>query len=203
MKISLVIPCHNLEDYIEPLLCSLKYQVCDHDEVEPIFICDCCTDKTHEIIENYLKETYTNMIILDREFHSSGLGRNEGIALATGEYIWLLDGDDWLIDNYAIAKVLKFFEMNPQDKIVHVGWVSNSFRMSNYLFTVWQWVLCADYAKKVKFTDRQFDDDVEWVHALHASFNLEGTKQISDPFYFYNYMRPGSVMTERIKNTTS
>ena len=31
MKISLVIPVHNLEKFIEPLLCSLKYQVYVHD----------------------------------------------------------------------------------------------------------------------------------------------------------------------------
>ena len=200
MKISLVIPCHNLEDYIEPLLCSLKYQVVDHDEVEPIFICDCCTDRTHEIIENYLRETYTNMIILDREYHSSGLGRNDGIELASGGYIWLLDGDDWLIDNYAIAKVLNFFETYKDSDAVHVGWVSNAFRDYKYMNTVWQWVFKAGLAKSVKFTSRQFDDDVEWILNINMEHELNGVRSISDPFYFYNFMRPGSVMTERIKS---
>lgn len=200
MKISLVIPCHNLEDYIEPLLCSLKYQVVDHDEVEPIFICDCCTDRTHEIIEDYLRETYTNMIILDREYHSSGLGRNDGIEMATGKYIWLLDGDDWLVDNYAITKVLNFFEAFRDEKAVHLGWMSNNYKHMTYLFTVWQWCFCSEWAKAVKFTSRQFDDDVEWVQKLNSKFGLEGTKKISDPLYFYNFMRPGSVMTERIKS---
>lgn len=199
MKISLVIPCHNLEDYIEPLLCSLKYQVCDHDEVEPIFICDCCTDRTHEIIEDYLRETYTNMIILDREYHSSGLGRNDGIEMATGKYIWLLDGDDWLIDNYAIAKVLNFFETYKDSDAVHVGWVSNAFRDYKYINTVWQWVFKAGLAKSVKFTSRQFDDDVEWILNINMEHELNGVRSISDPFYFYNFMRPGSVMTKRIK----
>lgn len=199
MKISLVIPCHNLEDYIEPLLCSLKYQVCDHDEVEPIFICDCCTDRTHEIIENYLKDSFKNMQILDREYHSSGLGRNDGIELATGKYIWLLDGDDWLIDNYAIAKVLNFFETYKDSDAVHVGWVSNAFRDYKYMNTVWQWVFKAGLAKSVKFTSRQFDDDVEWILNINMEHELNGVRSISDPFYFYNFMRPGSVMTKRIK----
>lgn len=104
MKISLVIPVHNLEKFIEPLLCSLKYQVYDHNEIEPIFICDCCEDKTHEIIENYLRPSFPKMIIVDRNYRSSGLGRNDGLEMASGEIIWLLDGDDWLIDNYAISK---------------------------------------------------------------------------------------------------
>ena len=91
MKISLVIPVHNLEKFIEPMLISLKYQAYNHDEIEPIFICDCCDDRTHDIIESYLKNSYKNLIIIDREYHSSGLSRNDGISLATGDYIWLLD----------------------------------------------------------------------------------------------------------------
>ena len=199
MKLSLVIPVHDLEKYIEPLLCSLRFQECDHDEIEPIFICDCCMDKTHELVERGLRDSYKNMVVLDREYKSSGLGRNDGIERATGKYIWLLDGDDWLIDNYAFAKILNFFEANPNDKIVHVGWLSNAFRRSDYLMTVWQWVLCSEWAKATKFTNRPFDDDVEWVTKLNETYGLDGTKRISDPFYFYNYMRPGSVMTERIK----
>ena len=121
MKLSLVIPVHNLEKYIEPLLVSLKYQDYDHDQVEPIFICDSCSDLTHEMIKVHLQKSYKNLVIIDREHHSSGLSRNDGIELATGEYIWLLDGDDWLIDNHAFKKILRFFEAS-HENVVHVGW---------------------------------------------------------------------------------
>lgn len=200
MKLSLVIPVHNLEKYIEPLLVSLKYQICDHDEIEPIFICDTCVDRTHELIEEGLRDSYKNLVILDREYRSSGLGRNDGIAVSTGEYIWLLDGDDWLIDNYAFAKIFSFFETYKTEKVVHVGWLSNNYRNSGYLFTVWQWVVCSEYAKRTKFTCRPYDDDVEWVQKLFQNYHIEAARRIADPFYFYNFMRPGSVMTERIKN---
>ena len=76
MKLSLVIPVHNLEKYIEPMLISLKYQVFDHDEVQPIFICDSCSDLTHQMIEVYLRKSYKNLIIVDREYHSSGLSNS-------------------------------------------------------------------------------------------------------------------------------
>ena len=128
MKLSLVIPVHNLEKYIEPMLISLKYQAYDHDEIEPIFICDSCSDLTHQMIEVYLRKSYKNLIIIDREYKSSGLARNDGIELATGEYIWLLDGDDWLIDNHAFKKVMHFFEVSPDSKVLHVGYISNSFQ---------------------------------------------------------------------------
>lgn len=198
MKISLVIPVHNLEKYIEPLLVSLKYQVYNHDEIEPIFICDCCEDKTHELIEEGLRNSFKNLVIFDRQYHSSGLSRNDGLEHATGEYIWLLDGDDWLIDNHAIAKVVSFFEHKPEEKIVHVGWATNTFLMPEYTSTVWQWVFAADWAKGVKFTSRPYDDDVEWIGNMMTTYRIRGVDTLTDPLYFYNYMREGSVMYERI-----
>lgn len=198
MKISLVIPVHNLEKYIEPLLVSLKFQVYNHDEIEPIFICDCCSDRTHELVEAGLKDSYKNLVILDREYHSSGLSRNDGLELATGDYIWLLDGDDWLVDNHAISKVLEFFEHCPDKKVVHICWATNTFSMPNYHNTVWQWAFAADWAKGVKFTSRPYDDDVEWVTNMMRTYQVKEVGNITDPLYFYNYMREGSVMHERI-----
>ena len=199
MKISLVIPVHNLEKFIEPLLCSLKYQVYDHNEIEPIFICDCCEDRTHEIIENYLKDNFPHLIIIDRQYRSSGLGRNDGLELATGDYIWLLDGDDWLIDNYAISKVLQFFEENPDENVVHLAWAHNNFHIPNYMFTVWQWVFSAKWAKSVKFSSQKYDDDVVWVTDLMRKYGFNSCGNIPSPLYFYNFNREGSVMSERLK----
>lgn len=197
MKISLVIPVHNLEKFIEPMLISLKYQEYDHKEIEPVFICDCCTDRTHELIEEYLKKSFPHLIILDREYKSSGLARNDGIEAATGEYIWLLDGDDWLIDNHAIRKIMDFFNVSPRDNVLHVGWLSNTYREKAYIFTVWQWVFKAEWSKAVKFTSRPYDDDVEWVQNMIATHNITRYPSLNEPYYFYNFMREGSVMYTR------
>lgn len=197
MKLSLVIPVHNLEKYIEPLLISLKYQEYDHNEIEPIFICDSCSDLTHQMIEVYLKKSYKNLVIIDREYKSSGLSRNDGLELATGDYIWLLDGDDWLIDNHAFKKILGFFESEPDSNVLHVGFASNTYKNFGYIFTVWQWVFSSKWAKAVKFTSRPYDDDVEWVQNMIRRHNLIIYPRIDQPIYFYNYMREGSVMFTR------
>lgn len=197
MKLSLVIPVHNLEKYIEPMLISLKYQVFDHDEVQPIFICDSCSDLTHQMIEVYLRKSYKNLIIVDREYHSSGLSRNDGLEMATGDYIWLLDGDDWLVDNHAFRKVMKFFEKSPNSEVLHVGYISNTYQDYDYIFTVWQWVFKAELAKVVKFSSRKYDDDVEWVQNMLKTHNITMYAKWDQPFYFYNYMREDSVMFHR------
>lgn len=200
MKLSLVIPVHNLEKYIEPMLVSLKYQTFDHDEVEPIFICDSCEDLTHDIIKVYLGSSYKNLVILDREYHSSGLARNDGIEKATGDYIWLLDGDDWLIDNHAIQKAMHFFEMKPDEDCLRVGFISNTYKHYDYPYTVWQWIWKAEMAKAVKFTSRPYDDDVEWVVNMMKAYFITTSPKWDEPFYFYNYMREGSVMSTRKEN---
>ena len=200
MKISLVIPVHNLENFIEPLLCSLKYQIYDHEEIEPIFICDNCVDNTHKIIDQYLRDSFSHMIIVNREYRSSGLSRNDGLSMATGEIIWLLDGDDWLIDNYAIAKVVNFFDSFPEDNVVHISWSHNNFHIPSYRFTVWQWAFRAEWAKSVKFSSQKYDDDVVWVSDLMKKYDgFRGCKEIMTPLYFYNFNREGSVMSERLK----
>ena len=200
MKISLVIPVHNLENFIEPLLCSLKYQMYDHNEIEPIFICDSCIDRTHEIIEKYLRESYQHMIILDREYRSSGLSRNDGLEAATGEIIWLLDGDDWIVDNYAIAKIVRFFEDCPDEYVVHLNWAHNNFHLPDYKFTVWQWAFRAKWAKSIKFSSQKYDDDVKWVTDMMRTYGFyEGFKTLTSLYYFYNFNREGSVMSNRIK----
>ena len=194
MKLSLVIPVHNLEKYIEPMLVSLKYQAYDHNEIEPIFICDACTDRTHEIIENYLKSSYQHLVIIDRDYHSSGLSRNDGLEMATGRYIWLLDGDDWLIDNHAFKKILSYLEEHQDTFVLHVGFISNTYKSYGYRFTVWQWVFSAKWAKPVKFSSRKYDDDVEWVQKMMQIHNIYVYPKLEEPMYFYNYMREDSVM---------
>lgn len=196
MKISLVIPVHNLERYIEPLLVSLKYQVYDHNEIEPIFICDSCSDLTHQIIDLHLRKSFKHLTIIDREYHSSGLSRNDGIEMATGELIWLLDGDDWLIDNHAIKKIVEFFD-ECEDNVLHIDFLSNTYKNYKYLYTVWQWVFRSEWAKSVKFSSRKYDDDVEWVQKMIERHGIYVYARLDGALYFYNYMREGSVMYER------
>ena len=50
MDLSLIISCHNLEDYIGNLLESLLRQKTKY-QVEYIFVLDDCTDNTRGIIE--------------------------------------------------------------------------------------------------------------------------------------------------------
>lgn len=97
VKISVIIPAYNEEKYVERCIESVEMQ--DIDCIEIICVDDCSTDRTIDIIKNAV-DKYNNVICL-RNPKNSGLSfsRNAGIKAARGEYILLLDADDWMEPN--------------------------------------------------------------------------------------------------------
>lgn len=94
MKVSVIIPAYNIEDYIGKCLDSVLSQDFDQSQMEIIVIDDGSTDKTGEVIDNYASKH--NLI---RPIHKKNEGvsaaRNDGIEAANGEYIFFFDGDDF------------------------------------------------------------------------------------------------------------
>lgn len=111
-KISIVVPIYNSQKYIEKCLESLFQQ--DFSSIEYIFVNDCSTDRSLDIIESTLKK-YPNRakdsIIITNEYNlGSGAARKKGIMNASGEYILQIDSDDWIELNtcsslYDVAKL--------------------------------------------------------------------------------------------------
>jgi len=89
--VSLIIPAYNTEKYIAECLDSVLAQT--FKDFEAICIDDGSTDKTLSIFEEYAKRDPRIRVM-----HQNDLGlvatRNNAIAVAHGEYIFPLDGDD-------------------------------------------------------------------------------------------------------------
>ncbi len=94
VKVSLIIPIHNVEKYLEKALDSACNQTLK--DIEIICVDDCSTDNSKEILENFaLKDSRIKTIYPDKK-HNQGYARNIGINEAQGEYLMFLDSDDWL-----------------------------------------------------------------------------------------------------------
>jgi len=93
-KIS-IMPCFNVEDYIERSFKSILNQTMDLKNIEVIMVDDCSTDNTKNIIKEY-DEKYSNFKAVYHETNSGGcaIPRNSGLKVATGKYIMFLDPDD-------------------------------------------------------------------------------------------------------------
>ena len=94
--ISVVMPCFNVQDYIEETLKSLFRQT--FQDFELICIDDGSTDHTLSVLEKYA-EKHSNMKVVPETNHRQGYERNQGIGMSKGKYIYYMDSDDLLAEN--------------------------------------------------------------------------------------------------------
>jgi glycosyltransferase involved in cell wall biosynthesis len=96
-KISVIIPAYNTAKYIDKCLESVINQT--YENLEIIIVEDCSTDNTKEVLKKY--ENKDNIKIVYNEVNSGlSYSRNNGLAVATGEYIGYIDSDDFISLNY-------------------------------------------------------------------------------------------------------
>lgn len=98
IKISVVIPIYKVEKFIERCVRSLMEQTLQ--EVEYIFVDDATPDSSIEILQSVLNKyphRAEQVKVLVHE-HNKGLptARNTGLAVASGEYIFHCDSDDYV-----------------------------------------------------------------------------------------------------------
>jgi glycosyltransferase involved in cell wall biosynthesis len=98
IKVSIIIPIYNVEQYIAQCAHSLFKQT--YQNIEFIFVDDASPDSSIFILEKIIAE-YNNrkgQIILVRKKTNEGLpqARKTGFEKSTGDYIICADSDDWL-----------------------------------------------------------------------------------------------------------
>lgn len=95
MKLSVIVVAYNVQDYINRCLESLHFQ--KFDDVEFLIIDDGSTDKTAECIKKFIKEKKdTRFKYYYKKNGGQADARNFGIKKASGDYIWYVDGDDYI-----------------------------------------------------------------------------------------------------------
>tara|TARA_Y100000768_G_C23968263_1_gene679054 strand:+ start:934 stop:1860 length:927 start_codon:yes stop_codon:yes gene_type:complete len=107
-KISIIIPVYNVEKYVKETLISVKNQSSKPDEV--IIINDGSTDNSFNIVKD-IKDTESWKMFETRN-QGLGLTRNYGKSLAKGDYIYFLDSDDILEQNFIhdMRKLIKDYD---------------------------------------------------------------------------------------------
>ena len=114
VKVSLIIPIYNSQDYIARCLDSLLKQTLE--DIEIVCINDGSTDKSLEILEEYSKK-YSNIKVYSKENGGCGSARNMGIDNAEGEYIEFVDSDD-ILEQDAVEKMYKQAKKYNSDLVV-------------------------------------------------------------------------------------
>ncbi len=102
IKLSIIVPVYNVEQYLEQCLDSIINAY--RDNIEVILVDDGSTDKSNNICDKYANENHY-ISVKHRENGGLSAARNTGIKLAKGKYIWFVDSDDY-IENDSIEVIL-------------------------------------------------------------------------------------------------
>ena len=93
IKVSVVIPIFNVETYLPQCLDSILKQSLEKFEV--ICVNDGSTDSSLEILKEYLSKD-NRIKIIDKDNAGYGHTMNIGMDMASGEYIVIVESDDWI-----------------------------------------------------------------------------------------------------------
>ena len=139
MKVSVLMPTYNHEKTIAQAIESFLMQECSF----PIELCigdDTSTDSTLEIARSYA-ERYPTKIKLLAKPKNEGLMANYKslLEIATGEYVAILESDDYWVDPKKLEKQVSFLDNNLEHGLSFTGWtrdrdgVQDSFSNDGFL----------------------------------------------------------------------
>lgn len=105
-KVSIIVPTFNVEPYLVECMESITNQTLE--DIEIICINDGSTDGSLAILKSYAEKD-SRIILVDKENGGYGIGMNIGLSKASGEYIGIVEPDDFVPVNmfgnlYDIAK---------------------------------------------------------------------------------------------------
>lgn len=115
VKISIIIPVYNMEDYLYDCLNSVVNQTLK--DIEFICVDDGSTDSSLSILHEYAYND-SRVIILTQENQGAGVARNTGLDIATGEYIAFMDPDDFYNDT---TTLFDLYQATIKSKCLIVG----------------------------------------------------------------------------------
>lgn len=117
MKISVIIPIFNVEDYIDECLKSIINQTIK--EIEIILVNDGTKDRSMERVSKFKDR---RIKIINKENGGLSSARNTGINAAKGKYIYFIDSDDFLLDKTCLEEMYNIAEEDSADIVVGNGY---------------------------------------------------------------------------------
>lgn len=130
--VSLIVPCYNGEKFINRCIDSILSQT--DSDIELILVNDGSTDKTDEIVrsrEKEIQQFVKKYIYIIQENQGVGAACNKAFKYATGQYLTLLDVDDYMMPE-SIKSRREWLDSHPDFGIVR----TNGYYVQEGLFEV-------------------------------------------------------------------
>lgn len=186
MKISVIIPVHNLERHIATCLDSVAAQDFERSQYEVLVVRDNCTDGTENAINAWRDMHFdVNVRSIAAYCGSPGGARNVGLDNAIGEYVLFMDGDDYLMNNSAMTILCDAVQGHNAVRVTRHG-VNDIHGDFSRRLTLWLHFFSRELIGETRFTDKLLNEDYEFVKQIRAKPGYDEVC-IGTPLYFYNY----------------
>lgn len=114
MLVSVVIPVYNCADTLELLYQSLQLQT--YQNLEIIFVDNGSTDHSHEVLKKIAQQDRRVTILIEQQ-RGVSFARKKGWQHARGEYIYFIDGDDY-VASHGIETMVEIALKTKADNII-------------------------------------------------------------------------------------
>ena len=211
--VSVIILAYNQANCFHKALRSVQNQSLKNIEI--IVIDDCSLDNTTEVMEKYMKEDNRIKYIKNQSNKGKIASRSEGVKIAKGNYVLLIDGDDSLIhknilyNSFTIAKIANldnlFFHdikniKNYNNRIIFQPELTFKFldpdeNDSEYGFTnraIWGKLIKKDVFKKViefigpKYTEDYISDLEDTIMSISLFYVANSYYYMNELGYYYS-----------------
>lgn len=119
VKISILIPVYNVEEFLDEAITSLLNQT--FEDFEVICVNDGSKDNSLEILNDFAKKD-SRITVINKENGGCGSARNRALDEANGEYIYFFDPDDYILPN-ALEELYKNITNNNSDMVLFkIAW---------------------------------------------------------------------------------
>lgn len=209
VKVSVIVPVYNVEDYLAKCLDSLVKQTLE--DIEIIVVNDGSTDGSQTIIDSYVNKYPDKVICFTKENGGQASARNFALTKATGEYISFVDSDDWVDTNMFKVMLNSAKKSNADIIISKASAIKNSQEVDDELSyypvndTIKNYIVnqACPWGKLIKkslildndlfFPNLRAYEDV----AVVPSFALfsRNIVELNEKFYYY-LIRTGSTMNQ-------
>lgn len=193
IKCSIIVPCYNSAEWVEKCLKSIPKR----DDIEIICVNDGSRDKTLEFLKKYKEKKRKDLIIIDyKDNKGVSYARNKAIDKAKGEYILMLDSDDY-INSKVFNEIVDNYLDGENDMVFYD--MLNNF---NYRFESTQNNYQSKYGN-FKFIKKSFLGDLRYTVGKQYAEDKELHLKLMEKYpycyftkevmYYYNWPRKGSL----------
>ena len=113
-KISIIVPVYNVEAYVAQCLDSIVGQ--SYRNLDIIVVNDGSTDGSLEIVRSYEAQD-ARIRVVDQPNQGLSAARNAGMELASGDFLWFVDSDDYIALD-ACERIAEVLQSKPCDLLI-------------------------------------------------------------------------------------